>query len=148
MWLAGTQGVKQSDSDGEERASEAQMDNPSFIDEARSSQALFCWLPPPVAPDGSTWLLKINHLPWEKSGEKKRSGNGGGKGFLCSASLRDVCQSGIAGMPGRDPCRGGGNGQLPPQQPCRISSWLLLLTAGSGLAVSRRKLVYGNRFAG
>lgn len=34
-------GVKQSDFDGEERASEAQMEDPSFIDEVLLSQALF-----------------------------------------------------------------------------------------------------------
>lgn len=36
-----TQGVKQSDSDGEERRSEAQMENPSFIDEALSRRQRF-----------------------------------------------------------------------------------------------------------
>lgn len=47
-------GVKQSDSDGEERASEAQVEDPSFIDEALSCHERFSagchrWWPPMAA---------------------------------------------------------------------------------------------------
>lgn len=30
----------------------------------------FCWLPLPLAPDGSVWLLKINHPPGRGVGER------------------------------------------------------------------------------
>lgn len=113
--------------------SEAQMEAPSFIDEVLSAQALFCWLPPPVTPDaadGSTWLLKINYPLRESSRKKERSGNGGGRGFLCSAGLRDVSRSGIAGMPGRDPrCRQGKGNGLPSSRAPHRPSFRSLPTA-------------------
>lgn len=108
--------------------SEAQMEAPSFIDEVLPHHKHFLL----VAPDGSVWLLKINHPPGRGAGERGEEVE-----MVEEEDSFAVPALQHHGDAGKGPLPQGGKGQLPPQHPCWTSSWLLLHLAGSKLAPSQ-----------
>lgn len=125
-------GVKPSSSHGEEREAKRKWRLHLLLTKCCLITSTFCWLPLLVGPDGSVWLLKINHPPGRGAGERGEEVE-----MVEEEDSFAVPALQHHGDAGKGPLPQGGKGQLPAQHPCWTSSWLLLHLAGSKLAPSQ-----------
>lgn len=125
-------GVKPSSSHGEEREAERKWRTHLLLTRCCLVTNAFCQLPLLVAPDGSMWLLKINHPPGREAGKEEKKW----KWWRKRISL--LCQPcSIMGVLGEDPCHKGGKGSYLLSMHAERHSWLLLLAAGSSSVMNR-----------